>query len=126
VDDESASDNDTEVCVTEWVDTLSHKPFSCSFLKPNIGRKEEMKYTFDVTKCDRLFDVLIQGGVIKLKEGHVISSMELIGKRKYCKWHDSYSHTTNECNYFRRQVQSALNYGWLTLDDSGRMKLDVD
>jgi hypothetical protein len=108
LDDESASDGDMEVCVAEWVDTPSHKPFSCSFMKPKSGRKDGMKYTFDVTKCDRLFDVLIQGGVIKLKEGRDIPSKEIIGKRKYCKWHDLYSPTTNECNYFRRQVQIGL------------------
>jgi hypothetical protein len=47
-------------------------------------------------------------------------------KKKYCKWHDSYSHTTNECNYFHWQVQSVLNDGRLTLGDGGKMKLDVD
>jgi hypothetical protein len=23
-----------------------------------------------------------------------------LAKKIYCKWHDSYTHTTNECNYF--------------------------
>jgi hypothetical protein len=59
VDDESASDGNAEVCVIEWVDASCHKPVSCSFMKPNSSRKDEMKYTFDVTKCDKLFDVLI-------------------------------------------------------------------
>jgi hypothetical protein len=75
---------------------------SCSFLKPNADRMVEMKYTFDAMKCDKLFDVLVQGGVIGLKEGHFISVAELIAKRKYYKWHNSYLHTTNECNYFQR------------------------
>jgi hypothetical protein len=35
---------------------------SCSFLKPNEAKKDKMRYTFDVLKCDRLFDVLVQGG----------------------------------------------------------------
>jgi hypothetical protein len=26
-------------------------------LKPNGERKDEMKYTFDVSKCDKLFDL---------------------------------------------------------------------
>jgi hypothetical protein len=47
--------------------------------------------------------------VIKLSEGHVVPSAKQLAKRKYCKWHDSYSHRTNECNYFHQQVQSALN-----------------
>lgn len=110
--------------MAEWVDTP--KPIPCPFLKSNLGKREEMRYTFDVSKCDKLFDVLLQNNVIKLKEGHVIPVAELIAKRKYCKWHDSYSHTTNECNYFRRQIQLALNDGHLTLGENSKMKLDSD
>jgi hypothetical protein len=44
----------------------------CSFLQPELGKKGEMKFTFDVSKCDRLFDVLLQNNVSKLKGGHVI------------------------------------------------------
>jgi hypothetical protein len=45
---------------------------ACSFLKPNTVKREKVKYTFDVSKCDKLFDVLVQGGMIKLKDGYVI------------------------------------------------------
>jgi hypothetical protein len=48
VDEELANDSDTEICVVEWVDTPKTKPISCLFLKPNTGRKDEMKCTFDV------------------------------------------------------------------------------
>jgi hypothetical protein len=59
-----------------------------------------MRYTFDVSKCDHLFDLLPQGGVIRLTEGHVIPNIDILAKT-YCKWHDSYPHTTNKCNNFR-------------------------
>jgi hypothetical protein len=62
VEDELTSDDDAEICVAEWVDTS--KPILCSFLKPNAGRKDEIKYTFDVSKCDKLFNVLVKGVVI--------------------------------------------------------------
>jgi hypothetical protein len=100
VDRESSSDGDNEVCVAEWVDTPKDK--AISFLKPNTGKRDEVKYTFDVTKCDKLFDVLMNGGVIKLLEGHVVPIVKQLDRKKYCKWHDSYSHMTNECNYFHR------------------------
>jgi hypothetical protein len=125
VNEESASDEETEDCVAEWVDTPKDKPISCFFLKSNNAKKDEMKYTFDVNKCDKLFDVLL-GGVIRLAERHVIPTAGVLAKKWYCKWHDSYSHGTNKCNYFCWQVQSAINDGWLTLGDRGRMKLDVD
>jgi hypothetical protein len=84
-----------------------------------------MKYTFDMSKCDHLFD-LLRGGLIRLTEGHVIPNADILAKKTYCMWHDSYTHTTNECNYFLRQVQSAINDSRLTLGDGGKMKLDTD
>jgi hypothetical protein len=59
-----------------------------------------MKYTFDVLKYDCLFDLLLLGGVIQLTEGHVIPNADILANKTYCKWHDSYTHTTNECIYF--------------------------
>jgi hypothetical protein len=64
VDDEVEDEEGNEICVAEWVEKPEDKPITCSFLKPNGGRRDEIKYTFDVLKCDRLFDLLLQGGVI--------------------------------------------------------------
>jgi hypothetical protein len=55
------------------------------FLKPNGGRREEMRYTFDMSKCDCLFDLLLQGGVIRLTKGHVIANSDILVKKTYCK-----------------------------------------
>jgi hypothetical protein len=100
VDDEVKDEEGNEICVAEWVEKPGDKPISCSFLKPNGGRRDETKYTFDVSKCDRLFDLLLRGGVIRLTEGHVIPNTDILAMKTYSKWHDSYTHTTNECNYF--------------------------
>jgi hypothetical protein len=96
VEQESASEDENKICVTEWVDTPKDKPIPSSFSRPNPGTKEEMKFTFDVSKSNKLLDVLVKGGVIRLAEGHVIPTPEQLARRKYCKWHDSYSHTTND------------------------------
>jgi hypothetical protein len=64
VDEEAGDEEGNEICVAEWVENPGDKPIPCSFLKPNGGRKEEMRYNFDVSKCDRLFDLLLRGGVI--------------------------------------------------------------
>jgi hypothetical protein len=53
LEDELTSDDDAEIYMTEWVDTP--KPIS------SAGRKDEIKYTFDVSTCDKLFDVLMKG-----------------------------------------------------------------
>jgi hypothetical protein len=126
VDEVAGNEEGNEICVAEWDENPRDKHISCSFLKPNGGQREEMRYTFDVSKCDRLFDLLLRGGVIRLTEGHVIPSADILVKKTYCKWHDPYTHATNECNYFWRQVQSVINGGRLTLGDGGKMKLDTD
>jgi hypothetical protein len=105
LEEEADDEEGNKICVAEWVEKPGDKPISCSFLKPNGGRRDEMRYTFDVTKCDHLFDLLLRGVVIRLIEGHVIPNTNILAKKTYCKWHDSYTHTTKECNYFRQQVQ---------------------
>ena len=47
--------------------------------------------------------------------------MEELKRRAYCKWHNSFSHATNDCNVFRRQIQSAINEGRLAFQ-----KMQVD
>jgi hypothetical protein len=100
MDEEANDEEGNEICVDEWVEKPEDKPISCSFLKLNGERREEMRYTFDMSKCDHLFDLLLRGGVIQLTEGHVMPSVDILAKNIYCKWHDSYTNTTNECNYF--------------------------
>jgi hypothetical protein len=85
-------------------------------LKPtNKKRQDDIKYTFDVAKCDKIFDELYKGGYIKLS--HTLPPLEELKRRAYCKWHSSYSHATNDCNVFRWQVQSAINEEWLSLKE---------
>jgi hypothetical protein len=85
-----------------------------------------MRYTFDIAKCDKIFDYLLQEKQIKLSSGHIISPSEQLKRHAYCKWHNSYFHATNDCNVFRRQVQSVINEGRLKFAESLQMKLDKD
>jgi hypothetical protein len=64
LEEEADDEEGNEICVAEWVEKPRDKSISCSFLKPNRVRRDEMRYTFDVTKCDRLFGLLLRGGVI--------------------------------------------------------------
>ena len=98
---DSASDDESDICVAEWIQTPKSKPFVCPALKPTPAKREEIKYTFDVSKCDRIFDMLLQGKQIRLRGGHVIPSPEELGRKAYYKWHNSFSYATNDCNIFR-------------------------
>jgi hypothetical protein len=42
--------------------------------------------------------------------------LDEIKRRAYCKYHHSYSHA-NDCNVFRRKIQSAINEGRLVLHE---------
>jgi hypothetical protein len=53
-DSDSSSDSDKEVYVAEFIWLSIEKCHSCSSLKPTSkGRQEQIKFTFDVSKCDR-------------------------------------------------------------------------
>ena len=43
-----------------------------------------MKFTFDVSKCDRIFDELLRLGHLKIT--HVIPPSEEVKRRAYCKF----------------------------------------
>jgi hypothetical protein len=57
---ESSDDEEADMCVAEWNWASKSKQFVCSSLKPTSNsRQDEMCYTFDVVKCDRIFDYLL-------------------------------------------------------------------
>ena len=75
------------------------------------NRDEEMKFTFNIAKCDRIFDSLLQANIIRIS--HSLPPFEELKWRAYCKYHNSFSHATNDCNVFQRQIQPAINNGRL-------------
>ena len=89
------SDEEQEaVASAEWIQNNT-KPVTCLF-----GKKEPESYGFDITKADRIFDLLLSEGLIKLKPYHKIPSEEELKNIKNCKWHNATSHDTNECKVF--------------------------
>ena len=96
------------------------KPVTCPF-----GKKEPELYEFDITKADKIFDLLLSEGLIKLKPYHKIPSEEELKNMKYCKWYNATSHDTNECKVFRQQIQLAFEEGKLKFEAPKRtMKID--
>jgi hypothetical protein len=100
-DQSSLDDESTEVYATEMVWPKQAKSLACSSLQPvQKKRQEEVKITFNVGKCDKIFDELLKNGNIKIN--HIVPSVDELKRRAYCKWHNSFSHSTNDCNVFRR------------------------
>jgi hypothetical protein len=71
----SDDDDEADMCIPKWTWASKSKLFVCSSLKPTSkSRQDEIRFTFDVTKCDRIFDDLVQEKQIKLPNNHVIPS----------------------------------------------------
>lgn len=83
-------------------------------------------YSFDITKAEKIFDHLLKDGQLKLPKGHVIPSADEKKGRKFCKWHHSGSHTTNNCVVFRNKLQKAISDGRFKFPERGKMKVDED
>jgi hypothetical protein len=74
---ESSDDEEANMCIAEWNWDSKSKPFICSSLNPTSKSQQDVIcFTFNVTKCDRIFDYLLQENQIKLPSNHVIPSPE--------------------------------------------------
>ena len=111
----SDSEGEVEVELAEWVS--NRKPIACPF-----GKKKPKKFGFDITKADKIFDLLLQQGQIKLSQNHVIPSIEELKKIRYCKWHNATSHNTNDCKVFRQQIQNAIEQGKLKFETPSKLE----
>jgi hypothetical protein len=92
------------------------KSLPCSSLQTvQKKRQDEVKFTFNVGKCDKIFGELLKNGNVKID--YTVPPADELKCRAYCKWHNSFSHVTNDCNVFRRQIQSAINEGRLKFQE---------
>ena len=96
--DHDSDEEQETVASAEWIQN-NKKPATCPF-----GNKEPKSYGFDITKADKIFDLLLSEGLIKLKPYHKIPSEGELKNMKYYKWHNATSHDTNECKVFRQQI----------------------
>jgi hypothetical protein len=100
-DFDSSNYSDKEVYAAEFIWPPIEKAYSCSSLKSTIkGRQEEIKFTFDVSKCDRIIDEFLKSG--NIKSTHTIPPLDEFKRHAYCKFHNSFIHANNDCNVFHR------------------------
>ena len=82
-----------------------------------------MSYDFDVTKSNKLFDFLLMKGQIKLPNNHVMLPPVQLKNKKFYKFHNATSHSTNECRVFQQHIQRAIQQGRLKFDTPRKMKV---
>ncbi|KAK1643554.1 hypothetical protein QYE76_061359 [Lolium multiflorum] len=61
---------------------------------------------------------------LKLPEGLKIPTVQELNGKPYCKWHNSFSHATNDCRVWRQQIQMAIEQGRLIFNQYA-MKVDT-
>ncbi|CAL8988830.1 unnamed protein product, partial [Prunus brigantina] len=68
-------------------------PFTGGFV-PNKPMQNKV-YSFDLTKVDALFDEMLLQKAIETP--HRMPKPEELKGRQYCRWHNSWNHSTNSC-----------------------------
>ncbi|XP_050914855.1 uncharacterized protein LOC127129770 [Lathyrus oleraceus] len=111
-------------------------PYACKLLTPSNGRNPvetenndrfpKKTYTFDVTKCDENFDLLVKDGQMVVPHNIKIPLLEQRKKRGFCKYHNFLGHKTSQCFLFRDLIQNAIKDGRLKFADRGRNQMKVD
>jgi hypothetical protein len=92
-DFDSSSDESNDVYATEFCWPSKAKSYSCDSLKPvHKNWQEEIKFTFDVVKCDKIFDELHKADCIKMP--YTIPPLDELKWKTYCRWYNSFSHDT--------------------------------
>jgi hypothetical protein len=68
-------DDEADIYTAEFVWPLKAKPYTCDALKPICkNREDEIKFSFDVAKCDRIFDAMLKDKYIRIS--HTLPPLE--------------------------------------------------
>src|ERR1044072_2213563 len=103
-------------------------PYVCKVLRPSNGKNppENNKnnrfvtktYTFGVTNCDEIFDLLVADGQIIVPKGQKTPPLDIRKKKSFCKYHNFLGHKTSQCVLFRDLVQEAIKEGRLKFGEN--------
>ena len=74
-----------------------------------FAARETKAYTFDLTRAEGIFDLLLAKKKVKLSFGHKIPTAEELNGKPFCKYHSSWSHSTNNCIVLRDVIQKLIN-----------------
>jgi hypothetical protein len=108
VSSDSDSDSDEyEVGLMEWTKNKMIV-LSLWFKK----EKPNEIHGFDITKDNKIFNLLLQEKHLSLPSNHILPSSKDLKKKKWCKWHNTPSHHTNHCRVFKQQIQLMARRSW--------------
>jgi hypothetical protein len=96
---DSSDDESKEVYTAEFAWSSKDKSYTCSTLKPIHKNRQEEKFTFDVSKCDKIFDELYKNGYIKIS--HTLPPFDELNGEHFANGIILFHMLTNDCNVFR-------------------------
>lgn len=74
-----------------------------------------------------IFDQLLAEKLIQLYFGHILPKAEDVRGKTFCKYHNSWKHTTNNCVIFRDMIQDLIDAGTLKFPEAKpAMKVDTN
>ncbi|XP_058778195.1 uncharacterized protein LOC131652365, partial [Vicia villosa] len=132
---DSDSDSEYEEGEVNVAELKPGPPYICKLLKPSkdknpIENKNDKfsskTYSFDITKCDEIFDLLVTDGQIIVPPRLKNPPLEQKNKRGFCKFHNFLGHKTSQCVLFRDLVQKALKEGRLQFGEKPKSSMQVD
>ena len=59
-----------------------------------------------------------------MPDNHVLLPPDQLKNKKFCKFHNATSHSTNECRVFQQHIQRAIQQGRLKFDTPQKMKIN--
>ncbi|XP_058211705.1 uncharacterized protein LOC131323881 [Rhododendron vialii] len=95
-------------------------------LAQNTFNKSTRTYTFNVGRAEAIFDQLLADKLLKLPFGHKIPTLEELKGKEYCKYHNSWNHTTNNCIVFRNDIQDKIERGEFKFPEKDKQPMGVD
>ncbi|KAH7837372.1 hypothetical protein Vadar_013101 [Vaccinium darrowii] len=126
------TEDNPKVAVAEIV---NRKPYACkAFVKVEPTKaqgsmaspKTTRAYTFDITKAEDIFDQLMADKLLRFSVGHKIPSPAEIKGKEYCKYHNSWNHTTVNCIIFRNAIQDRIDKGDFKFPEVEKKGMAVD
>ena len=99
---------------------------------PNLWKNAQIvgtqvQYTFEVEKTEEIFDFLVKEKFITFPKDHRIPINDELRGKTYCKYHNSWNHTTSACWGFINVIHDKINKGILKFPNKKEaMAIDED
>ncbi|XP_058216189.1 uncharacterized protein LOC131327177 [Rhododendron vialii] len=86
----------------------------------------EASVDVDVAEIVNRKPYLLADKLLKLPFGHKIPALDELKGKEYCKYHNSWSHSTNNCFVFRNDIQDKIDRGEFKFPEKDKQAMRVD